>query len=369
MKIIMIITAGIVIYTYLIYPIMLISISNFRKNKKISRADYNPFISLIIPVYNGGSLIEKKIENTHALLYPSDKLEIIIVSDGADDETNCILQSQRDITTVLLEDRSGKEAAVRAGLEKSHGDLICLSDIGTMINPEGLQNMVVHFKNKNIGAVSSIDKTDFGSYSLETLHVDFVNKIRVLEADISSSTGVSGSFFMTRKHLLENIPLDCCSDLAIALECESNRYRAIVEPLAHGKYKNSTNADIELSRKIRTAAQGMKTLMTYRALLNPFSYGLFSLQLISSKLLKWISPISLTILISLLVIYFASGMAINQLIIFYSLLTLAILIPATRKIILDNVRLLAAYNIAPIVSVYFFIQDKDLKVWHPTKRY
>jgi cellulose synthase/poly-beta-1,6-N-acetylglucosamine synthase-like glycosyltransferase len=365
---IIIITASIVLYTYLLYPVMLLTISKIWNNHHKAQADHKPFISIIIPVYNGGSLIKKKVENTRSILYPHNKLEIIFVSDGSDDETFDILKSERDIISVILKKRSGKELAIKAGLEKSKGDLICLSDIGIMINSEGLKNMASHFKNEKIGAVSSVDKTDFGSYSLETFHINFVNKVRTLESNISSVVGVSGSFFLARKNLLENLSVDCCSDLAIALECERNNCRAIVEPLAYGEYKKSSSVSVELHRKIRTSTQGMRTLLTYKDLLNPFLYGWFSVQLISHKILRWMSPISLAILLLLTSIFFIAEISTNKLILFLLFMALALLIPIIRKFICNNIALFVVYNIAPIASIFYIAKKKDFKVWRPTKR-
>ena len=57
-----------------------------------------------------------------------------------------------------------------------------------------------------------------------------------------------------------------------------------------GYYKNISDEKKEFDRKVRTVLRGISVLMRNLSLLNPFKYGLFSWQLFSHKLCRWLVP-------------------------------------------------------------------------------
>ncbi len=368
MEVVAVISSCIVIYTYILYPFILFFISKSICNQGFDELFYAPFISIVVPVHNGEKLIHNKLNNLLAMHYPQHKLELIFVSDDSNDNTNEILRSLPGIDYLILEKRVGKETAIKEGIKRGSSDIVCLTDISVLMNLDGLKNMARHFSRKNVGAVSSADKTDFARHSLEAFHIWLENLIRQAEAALASSVGVSGSFFMARKHLLENIPVDCCSDLAIAFECEKNGFKAIVEPHAHGLYKKSASIKIELNRKIRTMMQGMKTVSSYSSLLNASQHCLFSWLVISHKILRWISPIALLVSVILFFAFLAPILSLEFHIFKVMLVAIIILLPFSRKILLSNLTLFSIYNLAFIISIYNVVKDKDIKIWDPTLR-
>src|SRR5512147_3171749 len=45
--------------------------------------EHAPMLSVIIPAYNEGPMVEKSIESAAAADYPRDRLEIIVIDDGS----------------------------------------------------------------------------------------------------------------------------------------------------------------------------------------------------------------------------------------------------------------------------------------------
>jgi cellulose synthase/poly-beta-1,6-N-acetylglucosamine synthase-like glycosyltransferase len=358
----------VVLYPYVLYPVLLYFVSVIKLKYRRPESDEIPMVCIIVPVYNGASLISNKVQNLKLLSYPHEKLEIIFVSDGSTDDTNKILQSIDGIKVVALDVRVGKERAIKDALKHTTANLICLTDVGVSINSEGISNMVVHFSDNQVGAVSSVDRTDFKSYVLETFHVAFENKIRLLEASVSSSVGASGSFFMTRKHYLEKLPYTCCSDLAIALECVKDNTRVAVEPHACGFYGKSIGVSNELSRKVRTITHGMNTLFSYRELLNPVKYGLFSWQLASHKLLRWVSPVALALLLLTMVTNFIFTAAEWELIAVSVGILLVLLVRPLRKKIKTNMALFGVYVVAMFLAIANVLSKNKNVLWEPTQR-
>ena len=82
-------------------------------------------ISILVPAYNEDKTIEavlKAIKNTHF----KTKYELIVISDGSTDNTARIAKKYARV--VILNKNGGKGNAIKAGLEKSKGDIILLLD-------------------------------------------------------------------------------------------------------------------------------------------------------------------------------------------------------------------------------------------------
>src|SRR5437899_7279825 len=82
-------SAGALIYTYAGYPLLLALVSALRP-RKVRRGEYRPTVSVIITAYNEERDLAKKLENTLALNYPRELLEIIVASDCSTDRTDSI---------------------------------------------------------------------------------------------------------------------------------------------------------------------------------------------------------------------------------------------------------------------------------------
>src|SRR5260370_11982627 len=100
--------AGIVIYVYAGYPLVLVVLrgllgrSASREGWTSSDGGATPTVSLLVAAYNEADMIGAKIHNSLALDYPSDRLEIVVASDGSTDGTADIVRRFTDLPPVRL---------------------------------------------------------------------------------------------------------------------------------------------------------------------------------------------------------------------------------------------------------------------------
>ena len=73
-------------YAYIGYPLVLVLL-RLMIHCGVQKAPIEPFVSLLIPAYNEGDVIEKKIHNSLALDYPAERIEVVVASDGSKDNT------------------------------------------------------------------------------------------------------------------------------------------------------------------------------------------------------------------------------------------------------------------------------------------
>jgi len=109
-------------------------------------------ISIIAPVYNEQEVLTAFY---HSLCETLDTLpfrfEIIFIDDGSQDNSLEIIHSlqQNDprISAIELSRNFGKEIALTAGLDHSHGDAAIIIDTDLQDPPELIQDMILEWKN------------------------------------------------------------------------------------------------------------------------------------------------------------------------------------------------------------------------------
>jgi len=285
-------------YTYLGYPLLLKAISLFR-NRNVQKDNVTPFLTFIITAHNEQERITGKLENTLSLDYPKDKLQIIVASDCSTDDTDTIVKTfeSKGITLVRSPERRGKEYAQKLVVEQARGGILVFSDVATILEKDALKKIINNFNDPTVGCVSSEDRviSDDGTMTGENLYVKYEMLLRKLETTVNSVVGLSGSFFAARKEVCQNWAEDLQSDFNTLLNSIKMGLRGISDPNSIGYYKNVRSEKQEFNRKTRTVLRGISVVMSRREILNPFKYGLFSLQILSHKLFRWLIPFALVL--------------------------------------------------------------------------
>jgi cellulose synthase/poly-beta-1,6-N-acetylglucosamine synthase-like glycosyltransferase len=282
-----------VIYAYFGYPASLIFLKKLRY-RAVSREYTAPSVTFIITAYNEENRIEEKLENTLALEYPVEQLQILVASDGSTDTTNKIVQSYAKQGVELLEvlHRGGKENAQKEAVQHALGDVIVFSDVATRLERCGLREIVANFADPSVGCVSSEDRLlgQDGEPSGEGFYVRYEMRLRRLESEVYSLVGLSGSFFAARKEVCQDFAGDVQSDFRTLLSSMKLGLRGVSDPRAIGSYLNIADEKLEFARKVRTVLRGLTVFFKHLEFLNGFRYGIFSYQYFCHKLLRWLVP-------------------------------------------------------------------------------
>lgn len=121
--------------------------------------DEAPLLSVIIPAYNEGAMVESSIASVATARYPRERLQIIAVDDGSKDDTwNYILHAALRypglVTPVRLPENRGKRAALAEGFRRATGDIIVTVDSDSIISRETLLAIAGPFRDPKVGAVA-----------------------------------------------------------------------------------------------------------------------------------------------------------------------------------------------------------------------
>jgi len=367
-------------YSYFIYPAILLLLPKRNKllfSSEKLKLNELPNVTFIITAYNEENLIKNKIINTLNTTYPKDKMEILVASDGSTDRTNKYISEFTDqaVTLVQVNERKGKENAQLSAIKKAKGEIIIFSDVATQIDKDAIQYIVLSFQNKKVGAISSEDRfiSENGEIVGEGAYVKYEMWLRKIESSVNSLVGLSGSFFAARKDVCEDWNTHVPSDFNGALNSIKKGYVAISNPKLFGYYPNIKNENNEYARKVRTVIRGMSALANTPSVLNPIKFGLFSFQIFSHKLMRWLVPFFLISLFISNIILWNNNLPYILLLlgqfIFYGISILGYLSKKLRKRTIFKVPFFfIQVNIAIAHSAILYLQGKRITKWEPSKR-
>ena len=361
-------------YAYFGYPLLLFILTRKRETVELPESDeYYPSVTIIIPAYNEQNVISRKIDNTLDLDYPDELMEVLIISDGSTDNTEKIVTEKLTPPVQLfnLSSRGGKAAALNFGLTRASHEILVFTDASIMLEKNGLRNIVKKFQDTTIGCISGEDH--IAGFNGEGMYGKYELFLRNQESKLHSIVGASGSFYAQRRELSEPFMEGLAPDFLSVLHTVEKGYRAVTEPSAYGTMSAVKDNRDEFGRKVRTLIRGMAALFHKKQLLNPWRFPLFSFELFSHKIMRWLVPFFLVIVfISNMMLFdqsFYLLFFIGQ-VIFYSLAFFeATHTGPLRFGVIGKISLyFAMVNVAIIVAWWKYIRGVRQEIWAPSKR-
>jgi len=300
------------IHIYALYPVSLIVLSLAIDKDKKSRwgTDELPSVSLIIAAYNEEEVIAEKIENALSCDYPDEKFEIIVFSDASSDDTDQIVRSYENqgVRLERIEGRVGKTACQNEVVKQVNSDIIVFSDADSMYESSAVRRLVERF-GPDTGCVVGELCYDRYNVDAESAYRKFEKLIKRYEPQVSSIVGGNGAIYAVERSSYVPLPPDQISDFAEPLAIVRNGKRAEYTPEARAWENTGKTVGAEMSRRIRIATRSWHTLLNYTSLFNPVRYPLFSFQLISHTVLRWLSPVLLfaALILNVVIALFANN--------------------------------------------------------------
>lgn len=285
-----------VFYAFLGYGLAIAILARLRPQPVAQQpnndADF-PTLTLIVPCFNEVDFIQQKIDNSLALHYPADKLEIIFISDGSDDGTADVIAQQSGIVAMHRPERLGKAAAMNRAVAVAKGAVLVFCDANTALNQNALREIARHYADPKIGAVAGEKRIAQGGAAAasevgEGFYWKYESALKKWDAQFYTIVGAAGELFSCRKNLYEELPQDSIlDDFMLSMRIAEKGYRVVYEPGATATETASANVEEEMKRKIRIAAGGWQSVSRLKKAINPFFNFTLFFQYVSHRVLRW----------------------------------------------------------------------------------
>jgi cellulose synthase/poly-beta-1,6-N-acetylglucosamine synthase-like glycosyltransferase len=192
-----------------------------------------PFISIVIPVKNGGSLLVNCLESLSRLDYPRDKYEVIIVDGGSTDGSR---EVAKKFGSIVVDNKKGTVSPGRnRGFEASRGDFIAFSDADCVMEQDWLKNALKYFEDSKIGGVGGVEfnPPDGKEFS------------RAVEYIFRSTASFTKTMHTDNFH--------GCRETKHIPGCNAFYRRKVLEKIMPSNETLLTADDVELNRQVRRA--------------------------------------------------------------------------------------------------------------------
>lgn len=370
-------SAAALCYTYVGYSILLALVSTLRP-RRVRRGSFESTVSIIITAYNEERDLGAKIENTLALDYPRDLLEIIVASDCSSDRTDDIVRefAPRGVRLHRQAKPLGKTAAQNAAVEMASGEILLFSDATSLYQPDAVKALMPSFADPGVGCVAGrliyVDPTDSRIGRGARSYWSYETFLKKHESRACSLIGASGCLYAVRRSAYVPLYHEACSDFIIATKMVEQGLRAVYEPNAVCTEETNRGGAKEMKMRVRIIAQTFTDLWRHLGMLNPFRSGFYAIQLLSHKVMRYLVPFFL------IAIFTASGALLGSQ--FYRLFFFAQLgcyACASLAWLLDGLgvrsRLLAfpqyfvLANVASLLALYQFLRGERYAHWEPSR--
>jgi cellulose synthase/poly-beta-1,6-N-acetylglucosamine synthase-like glycosyltransferase len=292
-----------VVYERVGYRLLLTFVARFRKSRHDAKPrGWRPQVTAIIAARNEEEGLGRCLDSIFSATWSGPPLEVIVVSDDSADATAKIAREYPGgkVSVVETEKRVGKTSCQNIAAGRARGDVLLFTDADATHERNSVALLIDALSDPGVGCVSARvvfqDPSNSGGVPAVLTYWSGESRLRYLEGELTTCVGASGAMYAVRREAYRPIPDDEVSDFAVSLDLWERGLRTLQIPEAAVYVCVTPGIWRELTMRYRVTLRSLRTLMNRKRLLNPFKFRLFSLQLLSHKLLRYALPPLLLVL-------------------------------------------------------------------------
>jgi poly-beta-1,6-N-acetyl-D-glucosamine synthase len=364
-------------YTFVGYPLLAMLLARrYGGTPRSSDEPSNlPELTVVVAARNEAAGIASRVANLLASDYPAERLQIIVVDDGSDDDTaqHAAAGADARVRVVRLPQPLGKAAALTEAMQQVRTPLTVFADARQRFAPDALRRLAAPFADPGVGAVAGElligpASTEGDAVAGNGMYWRIERALREAEARLGWAHAASGAIYAIRTRLFRPIPPGLLlDDVYTPLQVVRQGLRIWAARDAVAYDVASSELSREFRRKLRTLAGNWQLIAAQRWLLDPRGNPVF-FAWISHKLARLIAPWAL--LAALLTAAIAEGplaqVAFWLQVAAYTLAVGAILFPrmARRIPLASTAGNFLALNAAALLSLPLWLGGNDLgQLW------
>ena len=288
---------ALIAYAYAIYPALILQIARISKRipatgRFISAVEL-PSVTVIVSAFNEEVHIAARIQNLLQQDYPTDRITILIGSDGSSDRTVEIARGFSDIrlTVFAFETNRGKASVLNDCVARAHSQVLVFTDANTVFKPDTVRELVAALNDKTAAACGELilkapeqgHNVDHGYWSIE-------RRLKAAESSIGGLIGANGGVYAIRRDCFQPLRPDTIIDdfvIAMNIGVAGQGLRYISSAIAY----EDTPGDIldEYYRRVRIGIGNYQALFRHPQYLLDGPLAL-RFTYFSHKVLRWLTP-------------------------------------------------------------------------------
>lgn len=171
-----------------------------------------PPVSVIVPAYNEGRVLERAIRSILRIDYP--EYEIVVVDDGSRDDTLRVATGWEGVhdgvpVRVFSKPNGGKATALNLGVANARHPFVLCMDADSSVEPGLLRKAIPHFEDATVGAVAGnvkVENRDRLITRLQALeYIEGLNMPRRAQGFIAAVNIVPGPVGVFRREALADV--------------------------------------------------------------------------------------------------------------------------------------------------------------------
>jgi poly-beta-1,6-N-acetyl-D-glucosamine synthase len=287
---------AVLVYTYLGYPALIALCARLRPRRRSDGGPGAPapFISILLPVFDGAAVLPRKLDSLLAQDYPPARIEILIYCDGCGDDSETIARAAAAgpeaagrVRVIADPSRRGKAAAINRLATEARGDLLLLNDVRQPLSEKAARALAAALSDTGVGCATGRlvleGRAGSGAYWR------YEDWIRRQESRFRGVVGMTGAIAMMRRADFVALPPSLIlDDVWIPMRLALAGKRVVVVPEAEA-YDAAFDDGREFRRKVRTLAGNYQLFALLPALLVPFRNPIW-LETLSHKVLRLCAP-------------------------------------------------------------------------------
>ena len=185
-----------------------------KRKKPLTNKNFNPLVTIVIPVYNGENYLDEAINSALSQTYKN--IEILVVDDGSKDGTEKICKKYKDKIRYIKKSNGGVASALNVAIKEMNGDYFSWLSHDDLYFEDKIEkqiNFLSHLDDKDVILFSNyIFINEFGR---KILDVKIPPKIYLNKPEYLLLRGcINGITLLIPKHAFE-----ACGDFNEELRC------------------------------------------------------------------------------------------------------------------------------------------------------
>ena len=374
-----------ILLTYAGYPVLIGLLARMFGNRSNlpselsaeSSLDRLPEITVLIVAYNAQQHLSERIANILACGYPRERLQIVVASDGSTDDSVAYVQSLNHAQIQVLDfrERRGKAATLVDAVKQLSSPVVVFTDATSRFDKDSLRRLTRHFGNPSVGVVAGkVTMVDEQGRPSESLYWKVETKVRQWEARLGITLGASGAIYALRrsKFVAPMRPI-INDDLVIPTLVSLQHHCDVVfdeTAVASASIPRGLKSEFERRRRIGVGAmQCVNVVLSSLCWRNHRSILAF----VPHKLLRWMSPFSLVVVVGCNVALMSEDLYRNLLLIqllAYALAVYGCFAKSSGMLsrVARTARSFVLMNAALAAGILCWFKNPHQVMWEPTTR-